>query len=180
MLKVGQVAKQIGASPTWLRDNTKEFAGFLSPTAVPPAGGVRLYDDNDIAVLATVKRLKSEGQDNEQIAAALSAGEPLDRPPDPPESRQDAPPQETAIVAQAMAEVARFRGKIEAVEDERDRLVVQLAGAQAAHLSEVERRAAAEAKLEQIEQKAVISVVHSLDNKPPPDLPPPWWQFWRR
>jgi len=44
----------------------------------------------------------------------------------------------------------------------------------------IERAAAAEAKLEQIEQKAVISVVHSLDNKPPPDLPTPWWQFWRR
>jgi DNA-binding transcriptional MerR regulator len=173
MLKVGQVAKQIGVSPTWIRDNTKEFAGFSSPTATPPPKGIRLYDDNDMAMLATVKRLKGEGQDNEQIAAALTAGEPLDRPPDPPESRQDAPPQETAIVAQAMSEVAPFRGKMEAVEDERDRLVVQLADTQAAQLVAITRAAAAEAKLELIEREAVISVVHSLDNKPPPESEKP-------
>jgi len=179
MLKVGQVAKQIGSSPTWIRDNTKEFAGFLSPTATPAPKGIRLYDDKDIAVLATVKRLKSEGQDNEQIAAALTGGE-LDIPSTLEKTRQDGPAQETALVAQAMAEVARYKGKAEAIEDERDRLVVQLAEVRAAHLAEVERRAAAEAKLEQIEQKAIISVVHSLHNQPPPDQPATWWQFWRR
>ena len=164
MLKVGQVAKQIGASPTWVRDNTKQFATLLSPTATPPKGGTRLYTDDDLAVLVTIKRMKAEGQDNQAIEASLAAGEPLDRPPDPPDSRQDVPLQSTALMSQARAEVALYQGKIEAVEDERDRLVIQLANAQASHMAEVERRAAAEAKLEQYEKQAVISVVHSLDN----------------
>jgi DNA-binding transcriptional MerR regulator len=178
---VSQVAKIVGIAPNTVRDWTRKFE--LDVQAEEDTE--RRYTSEHVAIFRTVKVLRDQGEPMKRVKPRIAQGERLEPPkpsPDTPEPPPDGPSQETALVSQAQAEVARYRGKIEAVEDERDRLVKQLADAQAAHLVAIERAAAAEAKLEQIEQKAVISVVHSLDGKPPPEgeKKPPAWQFWRR
>jgi len=176
---VSQVARIVGIAPNTVRDWTGKF----EIEAQADEDAERRYTPADVALLRTVKILRDQGEPMKRIKPRIAAGErlePPDPPPDAPELPQNEPINATALISQAQAEVARYRGKVEAVEDERDRLVVQLAEVRTAHLAEVERRAAAEAKLEQIEQKAIISVVHSLHNQPPPDQPATWWQFWRR
>jgi DNA-binding transcriptional MerR regulator len=175
---VSQVAKIVGIAPNTVREWTRKF----EIEAQAEEDAERRYTPADVSLFRTVKILRDQGEPMKRVKPRIAQGErlePPDLPPDTPETPPDATRQDTALVSQAQAEVARYRGKIEAVEDERDRLVVQLADAQSAHLVATERAAAAEAKLELIEREAVISVVHSLDRKPPPDLPSPWWQFWK-
>jgi DNA-binding transcriptional MerR regulator len=182
MLTVKEVADRLGKSPSTIRNYHAQFGDYLNQ-AGRSAGEDREYTDQDLAVLATVASMKKVKKKNAAIRASLDAGDLVDIPPDPAKSHQDTP-QSSALMSEReirlSTTVAKFEGELVATKAENVRLVADLADVRAAHLSEVERRAAAEAKLEQIERKAVISVVHSLDGKPPPDLQPPWWQFWRR
>jgi DNA-binding transcriptional MerR regulator len=185
MKKVSQVSKQIDASPTWIRDNTAEFAAFLSPTAAPPKGTVRRYDDHDVAILATVKRLKAEGEDSKAIEAALDAGD-IDRPPMAVEMAQESQKADVAIVAQAQAEIAQYKGELTATKAERDRLVADLTAERQARIAAEREAAGLAAKLEQYEQQAVISVVHSVETQKGREMASeqaksarPWWQFWK-
>jgi len=178
---VSQVARIVGIAPNTVRDWTRKF----EIEAQTEVDAERRYLPDDVALLRTVKVLRDQGEPMKRIMPRVAEGErlePPEGPPDPPELPQDASASDTALVSQAQAEVARYRGKIEAVEDERDRLVVQLADSQANHIGAEIRAAAAEAKLEQIERKAIISVVHSMDGNPPSEgeSKPPAWQFWRR
>lgn len=189
MLKVGQAASRIDASPTWIRDNTKAFADFLSDSARPAKGGTRLYNDDDIAVLATIKRLKNEGQPTEAITAHLAAGGPLDYPPDAPESPQDAQSSSALMTEREIrlsTSYSDIQGELRAVTNERDRLAGQLADSQAAHLAAETARAAAEAKLELYQSDLAIQVVHSQQAQQPPAEEQneatgrAWWKVWQR
>jgi hypothetical protein len=64
---------------------------------------------------------------------------------------------------------ARLQGEFDTVKLERDYLRGQVDVLRTDNLDAEKRAAAAEAKLELIEREAVISVVHSPDNKPPPE-----------
>ena len=182
MLTVKEVADRLGKSPSTVRNYHAQFGDYLDQ-ADRSAGQDREYTDHDLVVLATVASMKKAKKKNAAIRASLDAGILADVPPDPAKSHQEAP-QTSGLMSEReirlSTTVAKFEGELVATKAENARLVADLASIRAAHLAEVERRAAAEAKLEQIEQKAIISVVHSLHNQPPPDQPATWWQFWRR
>ena len=78
MLKVRQVARALKISDTQLRNWGNEFAGFLSPGANPGKNKVRLYSEDDLAVLQTVAVLRSQETSYDDIHAALDAGERLE------------------------------------------------------------------------------------------------------
>jgi len=67
-----EVAAQLGISPSTLRAWTKRFAAFLSPDAAnPPPRRRRRYTDEDMAVLMSIKSLRKQGFNYEQIAYRL-------------------------------------------------------------------------------------------------------------
>jgi hypothetical protein len=57
---------------------------------------------------------------------------------------------------------------------------IALAKSQAQHLDADRRAAAAEAKLEQFTESAVINVVHSQAVQDGGEDDRSWWKFWRR
>ena len=58
-----------------IKNWASEFSRWLSPTAQPDAGRRRVFTEDDVRVFELVHRLKGEGKFNEDIKAALGAGE---------------------------------------------------------------------------------------------------------
>jgi DNA-binding transcriptional MerR regulator len=186
--KVGQVAKQIGRSPTWIRDNTTAFAEFFSDLATPPKGDPRVYTDQDIRVLLTIDERRNLGKSDDEIRADLGTGILVDPSPlvaEQPKTAKSRAAATTDLITEVEARLSQafseMKGKHSAVMMERDHLREQLADAQDQIGELRERAASAEAVLERIDQQAVISVVHSqatqqgVDDTEPSR---PWWKFW--
>lgn len=187
--KVGQVAKQIGRSPTWIRDNTKAFAEYFSALATPDKGKPRVYTDQDLRVLLTIDEQRNLRKTDDEISADLSAGVLADPPSVAAEQPKTAQTSDagisdliTATEARLSTAYAEMQGKYSAVIMERDHLRVQLDQAQDQIGELRERAASAEAVLERIDQQAVISVVHSQATQEGAESLEgrrPWWRFWR-
>lgn len=186
MASVSVLAKELGVSPQTIRSWAAEFADYLSAAATPPKGQPRHFNDDDAAALALVAEMRSRLAGYEAIHAALAAGDRAEWPPRPPEAPQyddTAGQSDSALVTRLTATVARFEGKLEATEGERDHLRVQLADEQAARLDAEKRAAGAEAKLSQIENQVLISVVHSEQTQEgvageSGASKRPWWKVW--
>lgn len=58
-----------------IKNWTKDFADWLSPTALPDTGRKRVFTEDDVRVFDLVKRMKGEGKFNPDIKAALGAGQ---------------------------------------------------------------------------------------------------------
>lgn len=58
-----------------IRNWSREFARYLSVTAVPEEGRTRVFTDEDMRVLDLVSTMKSEGKQYDEIHAALLSGE---------------------------------------------------------------------------------------------------------
>jgi DNA-binding transcriptional MerR regulator len=63
------------ASPQTIRNWTKEFARYLSPTATPGEGNARRFSVEDMHVLALIAQLSSEGKSFADIHASLGSGQ---------------------------------------------------------------------------------------------------------
>lgn len=142
-----QLADRLGLSGTTIRNYSRLWSDYLSPSANPEAGQARLYTDDDIAVIVTIAALRDNQATTDQIRAALDAGQRLEpmRPPEADQPTADPDPQAgaaqqaraavEAAAATAEKQIAIYRDRVTAVEARADQLTDRLI--------EAEKRAAA-------------------------------------
>lgn len=160
---VADVARLVNVSPTTIRNWSREYDTFLSASAAPPAGEDRLYQEEDIAVMATIAAMRQERQSFEAIRAALADGERI-QPPAEDQPEEEQPGQQSALVTRLTATVARFEGELQATKEERDYLRVKL---------EEERQARQEATERAIRAEMQLSIQSSPTiPESAPDTPP--------
>lgn len=70
-----QVAERFGVSEQTVKNWTKEFAEYLSPTAAPEKGKTRAFTSEDVAALAVVHELVGRGKNTDAAHVALRAGQ---------------------------------------------------------------------------------------------------------
>ena len=77
LITIGKVADIIDIPPSTARQYVKDFrhTDVFSDTANPPPKQTRLFDDDDIRVMWTIKYLRMQRKSTDDIAAALIAGE---------------------------------------------------------------------------------------------------------
>jgi DNA-binding transcriptional MerR regulator len=91
MFTVKKAAAALGISNTTLRQWGKDYAEYLSDHANPGFNKTRKYTEDDIAALMTVVVLKAQNASEDDILAALAAGEklePVELPGEPPPKRK--------------------------------------------------------------------------------------------
>ena len=147
-----QVADSLNLSSTTIRNYSRLWSDYLSPSANPQAGQGRIYTEDDLAVMATIAALRDSQATTDQIRAALDAGQRLE-PMRPPEADQHAdragqadpadPGQASAAAAAAAAATAIdiYRDRVTTLEARADALADRLIDAEA-------RAAAAERELQ--------------------------------
>ena len=75
MKTLGQAAKDLEIPKGTLRGWVSYYADYLSESAKPPKGEVKLLDDEDMAVLWTVHFLRAKHRSKADIADSLEDGE---------------------------------------------------------------------------------------------------------
>lgn len=105
-----------------IKNWTKDFSEWLSPTAQPDAGRKRVFTEMDVRTFELVHRLKGEGKFNEDIKAALGAGQIGNMPEIP---AQLSAPQNTAL-AIAMQQVNDLTEMLEAAKQREAELNVKV------------------------------------------------------
>lgn len=175
-----QLADRLGLSGTTIRNYSRLWSDYLSPSANPEAGQARLYTEDDIAVIMTIAALRDNQATTDQIRAALDAGQRLE-PARPPEADQptadhaDPDPQAAAAqqaraaveaaAATAEKQIAIYRDRVTAVEARADQLTDRLIEAE-------KRAAAAEKELE------VLRELYEAATSPAPgSTRPTFWQW---
>lgn len=146
---VTQAAKNAGISISSVRLWSKTLEEVLSSSANPPKGKARLFTEDDVNALHTVRVLKAEGVDMDVIIKRLKDGERY--LPDTP-TEQSEPGTTSSLVPISLVE--RFIG-------DRDRLRDELATEREARLAAEIRATKAETELEVIRNRR------------------PWWRFWK-
>ena len=143
-----QVADSLNLSSTTIRNYSRLWSEYLSPSANPQAGQGRLYTEDDLAVMATIAALRDNQATADQIRAALDAGQRIEPMPPPEVERagpadQADPGQASAAAAAAAASTAIdiYRDRVTALEARADQLADRLIDAEA-------RAAAAERELQ--------------------------------
>lgn len=143
-----QVADSLNLSSTTIRNYSRLWADYLSPSANPEAGQGRLYTEDDLAVMATIAALRDRQATADQVREALDAGQRLEPVPPPEVERagqadQADPGQASAAAAAAAAATAIdiYRDRVTALEARADNLADRLIDAEA-------RAAAAERELQ--------------------------------
>lgn len=174
-----QLADRLGLSGTTIRNYSRLWSDYLSPSANPEAGQARLYTEDDIAVIMTIAALRDNQATTDQIRAALDAGQRLApvRPLEDDRARLDAADhdqQATADQARAAVEaaaataekqIAIYRDRVTAVEARADQLTDRLIEAE-------KRAAAAEKELE------VLRELYEAATSPAPgSTRPTFWQW---
>lgn len=155
--RTGEAAKMVDIAPTTVRGWTAEYADYFSNLARPPKGKARSFTFDDLTVLATIKELRSQQVDRQAVRDALAAGDRIDWQPEPLariRSRGERTEEHTAMVTRLSATVAKYQGELGAVKEERDRLISQLAEAQADQVAAEKRAAGAEARAELLASQA--------------------------
>lgn len=158
MYTVAQAARSAAVSGTTIRNWSKVYADYLSPSATPEVGTPREFTAADLSVFATIAVLRSQLVEVEGIRAALDAGERLE-PLHPPledsrgaadQADQAGQPaadqaQQAADRAAASTAIEIYRDRVSALEARADQLADRLIDAES-------RAAAAERELEVMRQ----------------------------
>lgn len=123
MLTTGSIEKLFGVSAQTVRNWTKEFEDYLSPSATPQEkGSKRSYTTDDLAVFALVVEKTQTGATYEGIRKALKVGERAE-PPEVTEDEADLTslmtPREIALTMSIMKERDIALGKLEQIETDR-------------------------------------------------------------
>lgn len=92
-----------------------EFEQYLSSSATPPAGEMRLFTDDDLRVLALVAQVKNNGGIYEDAHARLRAGERGEIPDEPPSEQQ-----KQMVMSQLAIQNKELRAEIESLTRERE------------------------------------------------------------
>ena len=140
-----QIGKHLGVSDATIRNWSSEFAAYLSPgsqTAAP--GEVRTFTQDDLTILETVAALRRQNLSYDDIGQRLAAGERVEIDAPPIDVK---PGQETAVT------IAAFQQTLATYENRIDKQQAQI-GELYERLTDAEKRAAAaEAKLEILQQQ---------------------------
>ena len=142
-----QVADSLNLSSTTIRNYSRLWSEYLSPSANPEAGQSRLYTEDDLAVMATIAALRDRQATADQVREALDAGQRLEPVPPPEVERADRAGQGEHVEAAAAAAAAAttaidiYRDRVNQLEARADQLADRLIAAEA-------RAAAAERELE--------------------------------
>lgn len=75
-----------GLSHQTVKNYTREFAAYLSPTATPSAGRTRQFTEADLQVFSLIVEMKGSGSTYEDIHLSLSSGQRGDIPQSEPQS----------------------------------------------------------------------------------------------
>lgn len=145
MYTVMQAARSADVSGTTIRNWSRAYADYLSPSANPPAGMTREYTAADLAVFSTVAVMRSQLVNDDGIRAALDAGERLEPVRPPFEEKLAAADHDQAAADQTRAAAAEtaiaiYRDRVTQLETRADQLADRLIAAEA-------RAAAAEREL---------------------------------
>ena len=144
-----QVADSLNLSSTTIRNYSRLWSEYLSPSANPEAGQSRLYTEDDLAVMATIATLRDRQATADQVREALDAGQRLEPVPPPEVERADRagqadqadPGQASAAAAAAATAIDIYRDRVNKLEARADALADRLIDAEA-------RAAAAERELQ--------------------------------
>ena len=153
---VSQAAGLVNASPNTIRTYSKDYKQFLSEGASPGHGQERRFRDEDIAVMVTIKTLKSQRRPAEVIIGALLEGEryePGEQPPEAPPSTKKAETTELATIDMLERFVVRYESQIDNLEG---RL-------------EAERVARVGAEIDAARAAGQLEAIYRRH----------WWQVWR-
>lgn len=139
---VGDLARALDVTTQTVRSWSDLFQDFLSPSATPPRGEVRAYTEEDAAVLALVGKLRAQAKNFDEIRAMLEEGQRATLPSGEGEAADEMYPPVPILAAQ----LARREGELDAIKEERDRLLKELETARAAWLDAEKKAAAAQAE----------------------------------
>ena len=172
-MTIGKVAKALEIPPSTARQYVKDFqhTGEFSAAATPAPGQTRLFTNDDIGIMWTIKFLRAQRKPTDDIATALIAGDRFypdkETPPDDNQANQDdaGKPQteETAVtIYTAFSDTLKlYESRVSAYETE-------LKEERAARLAAEIRAAAAETKLQVLED--------AQKETTPPGAKSTWWQ----
>ncbi len=97
--KIKAAAQVLGVSDQTIRNMANEFKVFMSPTAAPPSGVDREFNDVDLRLLSVVRDMRRAQRPGDEIAAELQRiVDSGDLPPMPDE--QPSAGEKTAMLAQ--------------------------------------------------------------------------------
>lgn len=173
MYTVTQAARSANVSTTSIRNWTKLYADYLSPSANPPPGTQREFTPADLSVFSTVAVLRSQLVEPDQIRAALDEGqrlEPISPTHEQPTPAADQDQAEQAAEARAAVNAAEtaiaiYRDRVTTLEARADQLADRLISAEA-------RAAAAERELEVMRQ-----LYEAATSTQATDRRPTFWQW---
>lgn len=94
---------------------SSEFERYLSSSATPPVGEMRLFTDGDLSVFALVAQVKNKGGTYEDAHARLRAGERGEIPQESPTDQQ-----KQVVMNQLAIQNKELRAEIEALTRERE------------------------------------------------------------
>lgn len=123
MLTTGNIQKLFDVSAQTVRNWTREFQQYLSPSATPQSrGSKRAFTSEDLAVFALVVERTQSGATYEEIRDALEKGERA-APPEVQDEDVDPTslmtPREIALTMSIMRERDIALGKLEQIEADR-------------------------------------------------------------
>lgn len=146
-MKTGDVAKLFGVSNTTINQWQRRFAGYLSEKK----GRQRIYDQNDVLVLATVARLSADGhslaeinnqlEDGYRVEDVGAANFGIDHRMIP------------AAAVEQIIDAAELRTELEQVKAERDKLAVFFQNAQETAAKWEEKHNESSAKITELQDK---------------------------
>lgn len=203
MLTTKQISQLSGVGYSTVRHYAIEWADFLSPSATPEPGATRYFTEEDLAVFKTIKALRDQGAETDQIREVLESGDRYELPDLPPEA-SDLPQEPFSEPANALAPLGALERLFSPWEDQLRVWQDRVSELEARLQKEQKARARAEAKahraenarlksekkleLEAAELRAKIQEIEALWKKDQTFLQnlmaqrvePPAWQFWKR
>jgi len=113
------LARRFGVSKNTIRNWGRRFAAYLSPSAAPAHGEAREFSDEDVYIFAAIAYYSAQGLTYDEIDALLVSGayliEDIQIPEEP-----------ITDEVTAIQRYEQMRAVAIALQDERDRLLIQL------------------------------------------------------
>lgn len=140
--RIKEVTQQLGSSDQTVRLWTNEFRVFMSPTAAPPTGVMREFNDTDIRLLSVVRDMRRAQRPAEEIHAELKriidTGD-LPPMPDPPPTEGEKTAYLANVRDQWLTERSSLQRDIMKLEKDNATLHERLADEQMARRADTER-----------------------------------------
>jgi DNA-binding transcriptional MerR regulator len=157
-MTIGKVANALEIPPSTARQYVKDFqhTGEFSDVATPAPGQTRLFTNDDIGIMWTIKLLRAQRKSTDDIAAALIAGDRFypetQSTPDDNQTDQDAPG-ETKTEETAITIYGAFSDTLKLYESRVSSYETELKEERTARLAAEIRATAAETELRVLREK---------------------------